>query len=65
MCRNAQGIAVKTGEHAMGAFMSGMIVRWHTSGRIMELEKKYGITPVPFTRKMHERHLGYVPEPKG
>jgi polar amino acid transport system substrate-binding protein len=59
------GMAVKTGEDAMAAFMSGMIVHWHTTGRIMELEKAYGIEPVPFTRKMHERHRSHIPEPKG
>ena len=30
----------------------------------MELEKEYGIDPVPFTRKMHERYRGYIPEAK-
>jgi len=56
------GIAVKHGEDAMARFMSGMIVHWHTTGRIMELEEKYGIDPVPFTRKMHERYRAYIPE---
>lgn len=55
------GIAVKSGEDAMAAFMSGMIVQWHTEGRIMELEQEYGIEPVPFTRRMHERYRGYIP----
>ena len=56
------GLAVKSGEDAMAAFMSGMIVRWHTEGRIMELEEEYGIEPVPFTRRMHERYRGYIPD---
>lgn len=56
------GLAVKSGENAMAAFMSGMIVRWHTEGRIMDLEEEYGIEPVPFTRRMHERYRGYIPE---
>lgn len=56
------GLAVKSGEDAMAAFMSGMIVQWHTEGRIMELEEKYGIEPVPFTRRMHERYSGYIPD---
>lgn len=56
------GLAVKSGEDAMAAFMSGMIVQWHTEGRIMELEEKYGIEPVPFTRRMHERYRGYIPD---
>lgn len=58
------GVAVKHGEDAMARFMSGMVVHWHTTGRITELEKEYGIDPVPFTRKMHERYRGYIPEAK-
>jgi polar amino acid transport system substrate-binding protein len=58
------GVAVKHGEDAMASFMSGMVVHWHTTGRIVELEKKYGIDPVPFTRKMHARYRGYIPEAK-
>jgi len=48
------GVAVKHGEDRMARFMSGMVVRWHVTGRIMELEKKYGIDPIPFTQRMHE-----------
>lgn len=48
------GVAVKHGEERMARFMSGMVVEWHVSGRIIELEKKYGVDPIPFTRKMHE-----------
>lgn len=58
------GMAVKTGNDALARFMSGMIVHWHTTGRIMELEKKYGIEPVPFTKAMHERYMSYIPKPK-
>jgi polar amino acid transport system substrate-binding protein len=58
------GVAVKHGEDAMARFMSGMVVHWHTTGRIVELEKEYGIDPVPFTRKMHDRYRSYIPEPK-
>ena len=58
------GVAVKHGEDAMARFMSGMVAHWHTSGRIVELEREYGIDPVPFTRKMHERYRGYIPEAK-
>jgi polar amino acid transport system substrate-binding protein len=58
------GVAVKHGEEAMARLMSGMIVHWHTTGRIVELEEEYGIEPVPFTRKMHERYRSYIPEAK-
>lgn len=48
------GVAVKHGEDRMARFMSGMVVHWHTTGRIIELEKEYGIDPIPFTQKMHK-----------
>ncbi len=56
------GVAVKKGEERLARFMSGVIVDWHTTGRIIELEKKYGLTPVPFTQRMHELFLQFVPE---
>jgi polar amino acid transport system substrate-binding protein len=48
------GVAVKKGEPAFAALMSGMVAQWHLSGRIIELEEKYGLEPTPFTQKMHE-----------
>lgn len=48
------GVAVKKGEDRMARFMSGMVVQWHTEGRIIELEKEYGLEPIPFTQRMHE-----------
>lgn len=48
------GVAVKKGEDRMARFMSGMVVHWHTTGRIIELEEEYGIDPIPFTQKMHK-----------
>jgi len=59
------GVAVKTGEDRMARFMSGMIVQWHTEGRIMDLEKQYGLEPIPFTKRMHELFReSFVPKPK-
>ncbi|HEY9538991.1 MAG TPA: transporter substrate-binding domain-containing protein [Kiloniellaceae bacterium] len=55
------GVAVKKGEPAFAALMSGMVVNWHLSGRIIELEKKYGLQPTPFAQKMHEMLLGVNP----
>ena len=48
------GVAVKHGEERMARFMQGMVVHWHVTGRIIELEKKYGVDPIPFTKRMHE-----------
>jgi len=35
-----------------GRFMSGMIYWWHTSGRLIELEEKWGIQPTAYLQKM-------------
>lgn len=55
------GVAVKQGETAFERLMSGMVVEWHLSGRILELEKKYGLEPTPFAQKMHELFVGVNP----
>lgn len=59
------GVAVKTGEDRMARFMSGMVVQWHVDGRIIELEEKYGLQPIPFTQRMHEHFRdSFVPKPQ-
>jgi len=50
------GLAVKHGEYRLYGMMSEMIMKWHRSGRIVELEKKYGITPTPFAVKMNQKY---------
>ena len=55
------GVAVKQGETAFARLMSGMVVEWHLSGRILELEKKYDLEPAPFAAKMHEIFTGINP----
>lgn len=50
------GLAVKHGEYRFYGMMSEMIMKWHASGRIIELEKKYGITPTPFAIQMHQKY---------
>ncbi|GAB4376486.1 MAG: transporter substrate-binding domain-containing protein [Kiloniellaceae bacterium] len=56
------GLAVAKGQDAFAALMSGMVVNWHLSGRIVELEQKYGLEPTPFAKKMHELFLGVNPK---
>lgn len=53
---NPWGLAVPLEEQAclFGNFMSGMIYNWHVSGRLMELEKKWGIQPTQYLKKMQE-----------
>jgi len=55
------GLAVKKGEDAFAALMSGMIVKWHISGRILDLETKYGLEQTPFAKKMHQAFLDFNP----
>jgi polar amino acid transport system substrate-binding protein len=50
------GIAVPKAEQegVFGRFMSGMVHDWHVSGRLVELEKKWGIKSTAYLREMHE-----------
>lgn len=49
------GLAVAHGQYCLYGIMSKLIMDWHKSGRILELEKKYGIKNTPFAIKMHEK----------
>ena len=42
-----------------GNFMSGMIYNWHSSGRLVELEKKWGIQSTQFVTDMNKRFEPY------
>ncbi|MGF1630112.1 MAG: transporter substrate-binding domain-containing protein [Kiloniellaceae bacterium] len=55
------GLAVPKGQDAFAALMSGMVVKWHISGRILELEEKYGLEPTPFATKMHQLFIDANP----
>lgn len=50
------GLAVQLGQDKFAQFMSDMIVGWHKSGRILELETKYGVTNTPFAKAMHDKY---------
>ncbi len=54
---NPWGLAVplKEREGIWGRFMSGMIYHWHASGKLMELEKKWGIQPTDYVKKMRDK----------
>ena len=43
-----------------GNFMSGMIYNWHSSGRLIELEKKWGIQATQFVTDMNKRFEAYT-----
>jgi len=50
------GLAVPLGEDNFAALMSEMIVDWHKSGRILELETKWGVANTPFAKAMNEKY---------
>lgn len=57
------GIGVAKGEDRLASLLSGMIVKWHVEGRIVDLEKEYGLEPTPFAKRMHEFFVTeFVPE---
>ena len=43
-----------------GNFMSGMIYNWHSSGRLIELEKKWGIQTTQFVIDMNKKFAPYA-----
>lgn len=48
------GLAVGHGEYRFYGLMSKMIMDWHKSGRILELEKKFGVVNTPFAVKWNK-----------
>jgi len=59
---NPWGIAVPLAERDQlyGRFMSGMIFNWHQSGRLIALEKKWGIQPTAYLQAMHEKFKDWL-----
>ncbi|RMD61019.1 MAG: ABC transporter substrate-binding protein [Alphaproteobacteria bacterium] len=54
---NPWGLAVPLEElnGIWGRFMSGMVYYWHASGRLIELEKKWGIQPTDYLKRMNKK----------
>ncbi len=50
------GLAVALGEDKFNALMSDMITGWHKSGRILELETKWGVSNTPFAKAMNAKY---------
>jgi len=50
------GLAVKLGEPKFAKFMSAMIIGWDKSGRILQLETKWGIANTPYAEMMHNKY---------
>jgi len=45
-----------------GNFMSGMIYNWHRSGRLIALEKKWGIQATSYLKDMNKKFEAYTPK---
>nr|WP_309504353.1 transporter substrate-binding domain-containing protein [uncultured Roseovarius sp.] len=61
---NPWAVAVPLDERdcAFGRFMSGMQFNWLQSGRLIELEEKWGIQPSAFLQEEHERMSDWLAE---
>ena len=59
---NPWGLAVPLGEVGcvFGQFMSGMQYNWHRSGKLIELEAKWGIKPTAYLQKENERYSDWL-----
>ena len=59
---NPWGLAVPKAEEncVFGKFMSGMQYSWHRSGRLIELEAKWGIQPTAYLKNEAERFKDWL-----
>jgi polar amino acid transport system substrate-binding protein len=59
---NPWGLAVPIAEKdcIFGQFMSGMTYNWHQSGRLLELEKKWGIQETSYLKAQKERFADWI-----
>lgn len=59
---NPWGLAVPIAEKdcIFGQFMSGMTYNWHQSGRLIELEKKWGIQATSYLEAQKERFADWI-----
>ena len=61
---NPWGLAVPVAEKdcIFGQFMSGMQFNWHQSGKLIELEKKWGIKPTAYLADNNKRYADWLAE---
>lgn len=50
------GLAVATGEDNFRETLSEIVIDWHASGTVLELEDEYGIKNTPYAKRMHEEY---------
>lgn len=48
------GVAVAPGEEALALLMSGLVTRWHMTGRIIELLVAYDVPENPLAEELHD-----------
>ncbi|WP_082828102.1 MULTISPECIES: transporter substrate-binding domain-containing protein [unclassified Marinomonas] len=48
------GLVVKLGENEFKTYLKDIVIDWHASGYLIELEKLYGLKASGFTIKMHD-----------
>jgi polar amino acid transport system substrate-binding protein len=49
-------LGAKKGEDHFASLLSKMVVGWHKSGKILSLEKKWGIKPIAFAQQEHDKY---------
>ena len=49
------GVPLEELDGTWGRFMSGMIYHWHATGKLVELEKKWGFLPMRWFSDMHKK----------
>lgn len=49
-------IGAKKGEDHFSALLSKMVIGWDKSGKIIDLEKKWGIKPIAFAQQQHDKY---------
>ncbi|MEM8950931.1 MAG: transporter substrate-binding domain-containing protein [Pseudomonadota bacterium] len=59
---NPWGLAVPLAEQScvFGNFMSGMQYNWHRSGKLIELEEKWGIQPTAYLKDQAEKFSDWI-----
>ena len=51
----AAAVPLEQQNTAWGAFMAGMAYRWQATGKLLELEKKWGLNPAEWFSQQHEK----------
>jgi polar amino acid transport system substrate-binding protein len=59
----AAGVKAEDLDKPLGVYVSGMAYRWHATGYLQELEKKWGVKPSEWIAEQHQKHAwdeGYL-----